>query len=103
VWRFTETWHRRGKLPLACVWEEGIMKRVFMFVGLKIAEVLAVVGIPYGLGKLALYFGILNRGPAWLAGVVIMAIAVIAIGVGILLWAIVLKNWEWATNITKGD
>ena len=91
------------------------MKRILTFIGLKIAEISALVFIPLLVGKFihhAAYnyvnwFGDwirylrLQSEPAWLDGLGFLVIhlllpALIAILIGIFMWG----NWEWANKLT---
>ena len=82
------------------------MKRILVFLGLKVVEIGAVVFIPYWVGRFIC--GICPKfktigAPYWLEGIFALAFfgaGVIAVVIAI---SIVLNNWEWAGKITRRD
>jgi len=79
------------------------MKKLLVFLGLKVAEISAVVFIPWGLGLLIKYLVpttvASSLPPMWILG--IMSLFVIyGIVVSIyFIYIIVLSNWDWADKI----
>ena len=79
------------------------MKKLLVFLGLKAAEVSAIVFIPWGLGLLIKYLSpvvVANAlPPMWILG--IMSLFVIyGIVISIyFIYIVVLANWDWADKI----
>ena len=79
------------------------MKRVLVFLGLKVAEVGAFIFIPYWIAKLGEKFG-LNYPFAdtlfdyWSIGFLMI---IVPVGVIMVLLLVVLENWNWAGKITR--
>ena len=82
------------------------MEKVLVFVGLKVAEVLGIVFIPYYLGRLGHIINCddfrrdLKRSKIlrWVVGSVIAAIIYVCI-FGVI--QLVVLNWEWAGMLIK--
>jgi len=78
------------------------MKQIIVFIGLKTAEIAAVVYFPLWAGKLALFLGFPNRHqePVWLVGLlVIIAVSTLSA----LVAGLIAANWQWAEKITNRD
>ena len=74
------------------------MKKVLIFIGLKVAEISGVIFIPWGLGLVAHSFGLFVSDPAWIAGIGMMVIPAISI-IAILLF--IIGNWSWAEKLSE--
>ncbi len=92
--------------------EEKIMRKILIFIGLKIAEILGVcgiVGILYGIGLFAIYLNIPLTHKNWveiaLIGFVCVfglpAIILLPYGIGHIIYDVIKANWAWADRITK--
>lgn len=84
------------------------MKRVLCFIGLKVAEISAVVFIPYFLGMLFLkwewYVGFmeLEGAPLWLVGFLSILIGIIApVTIVVLLVIFIMGNWNLAGKLSE--
>ena len=83
------------------------MKRVFVFTGLKVAELSAIVFGPYFLGMLVskwswLYSTMKFDGETyWFIGSICIAYLFVILIVIALIATICIKNWEWATKISE--
>lgn len=83
------------------------MKRVLTFIGLKVAEILGVVFIPWGIGLILrnwVWFETIMHFEdthPWLIGIVGLIMGVMLPGLFIA-WLVILvvHNWEWATKLT---
>lgn len=84
------------------------MKRVLYFIGLKVAEVSAVVFIPYFLGMLLMKwkwyvtFMEVEGVPLWIVGIgsIIMWIG-LPVVIVVVLVVFIMGNWEWAQKLSK--
>ena len=79
------------------------MKKVILFLGLKVAEISAIVFIPYYTGVGLVAVG-LPKGdtPFWLIGfAALLMVSLSAVFVYFYLGAILKSNWEWAGRILK--
>ncbi len=76
------------------------MKRVMIFIGLKVAEVIGVIVVIYGIFLLVDLipiesYSLLGEVLLWICGAA-LAIIVVVLTAG---W--VIANWEWATKLSK--
>jgi len=75
------------------------MKRILVFIGLKIAEISAIVFIPWGLG-LWNPIGLPDDAPAWVMGLGTILIGlVVPVLLLCLCYVLISVNWEWAKKI----
>lgn len=88
------------------------MKKILIFIGLKVAEVLGFcgcVGILYGIGSFAIYMGLHFDDETKYAGWAYPILVGVILGTGVLaLFAIgipvhhfVKTNWNWADRINR--
>jgi len=81
------------------------MKKIMIFIGLKMVEIAAVVFIPHYLGILIMkwpwYYKImeLNTFPYWVEGIMFIYFIVMALFLIVLACLLFAKNWEWAKRI----
>ena len=80
-------------------------KRILRFLGLKVAEAGAFLGIPFGIGKLAFLWPAYSEWLeiegagfwcVWAAGFLGLLLLIAAAMAAFLLIVFVMKNWEWA-------
>ncbi len=76
------------------------MKRILLFIGLKIAEIAGVVFMPYfiGLRVVTKWPGVWTDCPAWIVGFLTLFILFVAC-IGIC--GFIEANWNWAGKILK--
>ena len=82
------------------------MKKILVFIGLKVTEIAAVIFIPYFVGLVAqatligdwLY---LLRYSPWVAGITCLSVLFVLLGGCAILIIIVLGNWKWATKLIQ--
>lgn len=76
--------------------------RVLIFLGLKVLEILAIIFVPYGIGRLVRLIPWVKEcfddTPYWLIGILIIFLLG---AVGVILFALILKNWELADFCLK--
>lgn len=85
------------------------MKRIVMFVVLKIAEVLAawfcLITLPYWMGRKWFTEGVESAIGFWAKGILMMLVGIFSLmltGMVIALFvAIVRANWDWAGKLTR--
>ncbi len=84
------------------------MNRKLVFIGLKIAEIVAVVFIPYYLGLFArtkwpVFWA--DGPPCWIAGIIIMIGLLMLFAMGYVCFQgskeLIKANWKWAGKILK--
>ena len=79
------------------------MKKVILFLGLKVAEISAIVFIPYytGVGLVAVGLPKENT-PFWLIGfAALMLVSLFTLLVYFVFGAMLKSNWKWAGRILK--
>ena len=91
------------------------MKRIYIFIGLKLAEISAVVFIPYYFGGFCLIFNaaLVNKIPCfdyyrvfeiWLVGAICLLIVLLWVVIVFeLIPAIIKDNWKRAGRMTGGE
>ena len=85
----------------------GDMKRVFVFIGLKVVELSAIVFGPYFLGMLIskwtwFYLVMEYKGePYWLMGFVSLIMLVGTLAIIVLIALFCVGNWKWAKKISN--
>ena len=84
------------------------MKRIIIFIGLKIAELSILVFIPFGLGMVAHKYNLAfseastNLLGIWFTGFAnIVFFAIMPLGILIVLGLIISLNWDWAGKLSK--
>lgn len=76
------------------------MKTFLVFLGLKIAEIAAIVFVPWGIGALAKKWGWLMEyvlpedAPCWVVGIFILAMSSS-------IFFFIQANWDWAKSIVR--
>ena len=81
------------------------MKKIMIFIGLKVVEIAAVGFGPYYLGMLLMnwpwYCRImeLDTCPYWVSGIMFISLAVLALILIGLTCLLLIKNWEWTKKI----
>lgn len=79
------------------------MKTIFVFICLKMVELLAIIFVPWGIGLIVtpLSPGFFHF-PVWVNGfgAIIIFATVACLGFAAII-VLVLKNWEWAHRITQ--
>ena len=87
------------------------MKRIAVFITLKILEIASPIFVPYGIGR-AVKWCLPNLGWRagygwmWLEGLTCTVIAAIALMAAFLfidcaIWPFIKLNWHWATKLTE--
>uniref|UniRef100_A0A6M3J139 Uncharacterized protein n=1 Tax=viral metagenome TaxID=1070528 RepID=A0A6M3J139_9ZZZZ len=84
------------------------MRKVLVFIGLKVTEIVAIIFIPYFIGLVAQATPIenwlnLERFSPWVAGITCLSILLCVLGGCVILSIIVYGNWNWATKLTQKD
>ena len=82
------------------------MKRIMIFIGMKLAELAAIVFVPWGVGilanKNAWFVRLFHGSPVYLDGFMILAILAMIIMIAIFaIFIIIPANWEWAKRLAK--
>ncbi len=80
------------------------MKRILIFIGLKIVEILGVcgiVGIAYYIGQYYLYLGLEEGEELFLPTFLGLASMVVSLVIGMGIYAGIKANWSWAGGLTK--
>ena len=72
--------------------------KIIIFIGLKIVEILAIVFIPYYVGKFAKLFINEDDTPNWLVGIFVLVCGALLVFVVALFVA---ENWEWAGKLIE--
>lgn len=73
--------------------------RILLFIGLKIVEIALFIFVPYGVGRLIDYFWFVGddgAGTTWLLGLLGI---ILTLTIALLLFAVLVANWEWAGYI----
>ena len=78
------------------------MKRIVIFVALKIAEISAFLFIPYWLGRLGdIWFKPLTMIQYWGRGTFFLCVAFMAVVVFAAIVVLIIANWELANNLKQ--
>lgn len=79
------------------------MKKVILFLGLKVAEISAIVFIPYYTGVGVVAVGLpKDDAPFWLIGfAALLIVSFFTLFIYFVPGAILKSNWEWAGRILK--
>ena len=82
------------------------MKRILVFIGLKVAEIGAIIFVPYWLGKYVCNsFEYPQASSYWVEGVFMIFVvlaAILIVGVSVAgIVSLIYGNWEWAGKITR--
>ena len=81
------------------------MKRICVFIGLKIAEISGIIFIPYLIGRLVSkwgwYVNFMNceGEPYWAIGLITIIMIAFLIVLSILVGIVIHANWKWAKSI----
>ncbi len=82
------------------------MKRIAIFIGLKIVELSGLIFIPYGVGHLDHYLNLssIEYGDFlsfWCGGLLRLCFLCIIVLILMLISFVCLKNWDWAKEISR--